>query len=216
MKKLLLAIVFISTFFTFTACKKTNPYENKISQLRTDVYVCETENYTITAYPEIRENPFLSDGKVGKLEKVMIFKLNFLNDETKTDLYKIEFDIDGKTYSSQFEYKPSSTFLYCQVLVENLPQKSFNVTLKDDNHSFSNQLNSVKKSNTLDYVKILKSFKDNEKTSALMNEDNEIKIRLINNGDYDYYYVGFSSEEKTVSYLLDGFTGEIIAQKDDA
>ena len=99
--------------------------------------------------------------------------------------------------------------IYAEKTAEQIEQLIYEISI------FSNQLNSVKKSNALDYIKILKSFEDNEKTRAVINEDNEIKIRLINNGDYDYWYVGFSAEEKNVSYLLDGFTGEIIAQKEN-
>ena len=41
----------------------------------------------------------------------------------------------------------------------------------------------------------------------------EIKIRLIYSDGYDCYFIGVETKEKSVGFLLDGSTGEIIAIK---
>ena len=217
MKKLITILLTLTLLVFPLSCKKPKPYLSKISQLRENVYLGSKEDFRLTLYPESRENPLENDGVVGKTEKVLIFKLDFSSSDFEYENCKITFNLGGKSYNGVFEYKPLSTFLYASVTVESLPQNELTVNLSLDEKSVGLTLLPQKNSNSISADEAISKICDSESNcEAFLNSDKgEIRIRLIDNDGYDYWYVGLLDGEKTVSYLIDGETGEIIAKKDD-
>ena len=98
-----------------------------------------------------------------------------------------------------------------------LPDKKLNVKITTDEKSESITLISVKKKDTLTYKEALNSLIKSKTPSITEIFDGktpyEIKIRLIYSDGYDCYFIGVETKEKSVGFLLDGSTGEIIAIK---
>lgn len=215
MKKFL--ALFICLFITpFCACKKQpEKYDSKITQLRENIFFAENEQFTLICYPEKRESPIENDGFVGKVENFVIFKLNFKNSVFKQP-YDISFKIADESYIGKFDYKPIADKLECCVKVNSLDFEQLFTTLSAENSSVGITLLPKKNSSTVDCKDALELLKQNDEDSKkILSLDNcEIRIRLINNDGYDYWYIGLISTEDKVSYLLDGENGELLAKKD--
>lgn len=216
MKKLISVLLCIM-LFTFSACKKKqSPHEKNISQLRQEIFVAHTDNYTVFLYPEKRENPLDNDGQVGKIENFVIIKLIFKNQQPETDVFNVQFTINNIPYSGKFEYKPISNLLQCIVKVEDINFNSLYATLKCGNETNALNFAPQKNSSTVNHLDALNYLKENDSTAKelLSLNDYEIRIRLIDNDGYDYWFIGIISNEKNVSFLLDGESAEILAKKD--
>ena len=217
MKKILIVITLICSILVSTSCSKKCEYDQKISQLRLDVLIGETEDIKVICYPEQRESLYEADGKCSALESTLIFKLYFKNPDKGSEACAVKFSLNGKDYSGNFEYSPLSTNLHCSLKADSLPSNSLAVTLESEKICQTVHLKSVRNQNTLSYSEAIEHLKNNDPTGTdmLVGENTEIRIRLIDNGGKDYWYIGLVSPEKDVSYLLDGESGEIVAKKDD-
>ena len=90
--------------------------------------------------------------------------------------------------------------------------------LSVDGELYSVCLSSVKNADTITYIRAVNGIieTDAERLSAFKkNEPYETRIRLIENNGYNFWYVGFINSAKTLSYLIDGATGEILAVKEN-
>ncbi len=216
MKKIALCVVLLLTF-QLSGCKKNAEYEDKISQLRYDVLYGETDDFDVTAYVEKREDPVCQDGLAGETANFLTFKIEFDRDTVLKSSPVIEFETDGIKYRKETEYKPLSDFVYCFFSPKKLPDKKLNVKITTDEKSETVTLLSVKTKSTLTYNEVLNSLIKSKTPSATEIFDGktqyEIKIRLIYSDGYECYFIGLETKEKSVSFLLDGSTGEIIAIK---
>ena len=214
MKKFLILLLLIVTTLFSVGCKERSKYDDQISQLRNDVLKYDCEEFTLTLYAEIIETPLVSDGVKGKTENTLTFKLKNNNPSCNFENCSLNFSINGKSYAKNFEFKQIPTLLNCSVTVESLPSSTLDVTLTINGKSQAITLKSVKNKSTKSYGEVLKRLKKEESFASKL-ENAELRIRLINNDGYDYWYVGLITKEKTISYLLDGETLEIIARKED-
>ncbi|MBR2336783.1 MAG: hypothetical protein IKA61_02435 [Clostridia bacterium] len=212
-KKLFIIITVLCS--ALTCCGKNSKLDSKISQLRNDIYAYDCKDFTLTALADTVEAPLSSDGAVGKLEKVITFKLKTKNPAQNTENCSIAFSLNKKNYSKDFEFKQIPTLLSCQVKVNELPKKSLEISLTVNGKASQITLKSVKCPSTKSYGDVLKMLSSEEDFAKRIEENAELRIRLINNGGYDYWYVGIIDKEKTVSYLVDGESLEIIAKKSD-
>lgn len=216
MKKIALCVVLLFAF-QFAGCKKNSEYEDKISQLRYDVLYGETDDFDVTAYVEKREDPVCQDGLAGETTNFLTFKIEFDRDTVLKSSPVIEFETDGIKYRKETEYKPLSDFVYCFFSPKKLPDKKLNVKITTDEKSETVTLLSVKTKSTLTYNEALNSLIKSKTPSATEIFDGktpyEIKIRLIYSDGYECYFIGLETKEKSVGFLLDGSTGEIIAIK---
>ncbi len=211
-KKLLLLITTVCLAFN-VSCKKNSKYDGKISQLRNDVFTYDCTDFCLTVYSEFVETPLLNDGVKGKVENVLTFKLKNKNASNNFENCHLSFNLNKKDYSKNFEFKQIPSLLICTVVVEELPSSKFDVMLTINGKSQAIALNSVKNKSTKSYVEVLKSLEKEEEFSNKINENVELRIRLINNDGYDYWFVGIIDEKTTTSYLIDGETLEIVAKK---
>ena len=215
MKKVIFSFILIFCLSVFPACKKECEYRQKFSQLRQTALYAEKDSYSLVCYPEIRENPYLDDGKQATLENCLIFKLTFKGKHTDFENCKISFSVDKKEYCGEFEFKPLSSFLYCYLKVDSLPSACLFVNISYDGKSDGFELKPLKKATTISYCDAIEKLKTQDDSAVgLLNSNNEMRVRYISSGDYDYWYLGFIGKDCKVSFLIDGETGELVAKKD--
>ena len=213
MIKKLITLLIVISMSILPSCKKQKEYLPLISQLRHDVFIYKCDDFKLTAYVESVENPIKEDGKVGKLENVITFKMQALAQNFES--LSISFKINGESYSKQFEFKQIASLSTCKIAVTDFPSKSFKANLKIDDQLKTVELVSAKNSSTKDYLNAVDHLADSEENFAtvIKNKNCELRIRLIDNDGYDYWFIGVVSTDKKLSYLLDGETLEIIAKK---
>ena len=217
MKKIVATLIIITSLLFVSSCKNEIDLSMYLSQNRTSVYTATNENYSVTLYGEEREDPFLSDGFVGTIKKFVTVRI----EECKKSLddASVTLSYDGVTLKGNFEYSPLSGKYITEFEVESLPSKNeislviknggeeLNLTLSGYNLSGANYksaLQTVSKTAS-DYLGKLKS-----NGSYLM----EVRLRTIYQQDRIYYYVSIIDKQgKTLAYLVDGESFEILASK---
>ena len=217
MKKILVTLCIIVSLLFVSSCKNEIDLSMYLSQNRTSVYTAVSENYTVTLYGEEREDPFLSDGFVGTIKKFITVRIEdckkLLDDASITISY------DGVTLKGNFEYSPLSGKYITEFEVENLPSKSeISAVIKNDGEEYTFTLSGYNlsgenyKSALQAVSKSASGYLDKLKSngSYLM----EVRLRTIYQEDRIYYYVSIIDKQgKTLAYLVDGESFEILASK---
>ena len=216
MKKKLFAIFTVLCLLFLAACQPKNAYDDKISQLRYDILAGESENYTVKAYLENRETPYKADGIVQELKNYIIFKINFKNEPSAiTGELEIAFTHDDKDYSSSLIYKPEFDSYVATFEVKSQPIAPLTATIT----LLEAQENVTLASICKDVIKPEKALQTaitakQELLSELEknNANYEIMVRLINQEQSVYYYVGIVENEYTTALLISD-TGKLLAEK---
>lgn len=213
MKLKFLLVLFVLLLVPFYSCH-TSQEQNNISQIRNNVFYGEENGICIKAYSEEKEYPFINDGIANNRENFVIVKvLNFYEDTNLT------LQFSGKSYSAKAQYNPTSNSMDCTFLVKSLPNKELVVLAENNGNKTQITCKSLLKSDTISPLTALEkaNSQQQEFVSSLYENGTfkaEIYIRLICEGDYNFYYVGYGQgNNKITAFLLDGITGEILAGK---
>ncbi len=216
MKKLIILIIAFCLTLFVSSCKNEVDLEMYLSEKRTSVYSIKSEEYSLTVYGEEREDPFLSDGYVGTIKKFITVRLE--DYQKSLDDASVTLSFDGITLSGKFEYSPLNGKFTTELETETLPtsneitaviknggeEKTF--TLQGcllEGVDYKTALSSVSKSASSEIDKMLSNG------SSL-----EVRLRIILEEDRTYYYVSLINKSgKTLAYLVDGQSGEILASK---
>ena len=216
MKKLICLILLLTSFSFVCSCKKDDfIYKSKISQLRQNILFGECSEFSIFCFTELVEIPIEDDGIVGKTENRLYFKLKYKENNHEEELVNISFNIGKSSFNGQFEYKPISDNLICSISVDNISLNKLYLIITNENKRQALTLNSIKNQTTIPYATAITSLvnNDSEIKKIFDNDSAEIRIRLINNDSYDYWYVGVCDGKKEYSFLVDGQNGELLARK---
>ena len=221
MKKFLVFILvfcLLGSLCFFIGCKKNNllPF---VSELRENIYECETDDgIKITASYGFREEPYLSDGKVGEKVWALIFKLSGnVNENTS---YAIKLNFDNLDVKKNFEKSKFSGVLMLKIETSNFDYNEFNALLFVGAESKSVTLKSIVPKDTLSYDKALSKLEENQPLLISSKKDengiftSEIYMRIIVKKGVSYWYVGICENANVKALLLDGKTGNVLAIKD--
>ena len=214
MRKALIVILSAALIFAVCGCKKDSFTDEKISQLRTDIYAFESDSFNLFCYCEKRENPFKEDGNVGERQTFAIFKIVPTGEDLSEKEILVKYAAEKFTVCGKFEYKPLSDARYAYLAVPVLPDENFTAELTIDGKSVTAEMKSLKRSDLKDYKIAIDAVKAADEKNLKKffgdREYGEIRIRLLESGGDNYWYVGFISENEKREYLLDGVTAEII------
>lgn len=206
MKKISLIVFSLLLVIFSTGCEKKIDYSNRISQLRTTILIGETENLSIICFAELREQPYIADGNVDEKVNTLIFKFTAKKSNQENVICKFQCEND---YS--FELQKSDLVYGCveSIIVDSLPTNGLVISVNDKPVSLS----AVDLSGAISFEDAIKSTK--EKNSHLFDNVNcsELQIRLIYENDTIFWFVGIIDAENTNAFLINGKTGEIIAEK---
>ena len=70
-KKLIFFVVVIATLVISSSCKNSIDLSVYISELRLGIYECTSEEFNVSVLVEEREYPFIAEGFVGTIKKVL-------------------------------------------------------------------------------------------------------------------------------------------------
>lgn len=217
-KKVLAIIVILVVVMASISCKDSVDLSIYVSELRSAIYEGKDNNVTLTVYAEEREDPFIIDGFVGELKKVLIVKLQ--SEGRSIDSASVLLSFDGVSCEGDFEYSPLNGKYCTEIFVEKLPSSPvINAVFKCGEESVNLELKTQVNNGNLSYSEVLDSVRkyDSNTVKELFDNTNvstEIHIRLISDKNKNYYYVGFSEKSgKIYAYLVDGVSGEVLAKK---
>ena len=200
-----------------SSCKNQLNLSLYISQNRQIAYTAACENYQVTLYGEERETPFISDGYVGSMKKVLTVRIE--DYKTALDDASITLTYGDYTAVGKFEFSPLNGKFTTEIEVEKLPTDSEiyavinsggeeeKITLKtfliDGEIGYNEALSSVSKTAAKEINNML------EEGGSI-----EVRLRKIIEKERLYYYVSIIDKTgKTLAYLVDGSNASILATK---
>lgn len=217
MKKFIAFVVLLGILVPFSACKKENPYLKNVSELKQNVYFGSSENYSVTAYFGYREDPFINDGKCGNKVYGYTFKLNIVAEEIQRT---VEFVENEKILSATFKCDEATGEYKAFIETETYFENAFSVSVICGANKSSVTLNSILPENCLSYTAVLDKLTESQQSllnSYTTNEqfNAEIYMRIFVKNDKPYWYIGIASGNgKIKAFLMDGFSGELLAIRD--
>jgi hypothetical protein len=217
MKRILVVFLSLLCILSLSGCKKDPSLVDNLSELRSNVYFGEHENYSIKAVYGFKEKTKAYDGKIGEPIYKLSFKLNGYQDQVD---YTLSFNFNGKSYEEKFNFDPVRNCLMLDIEIDNFNLNEFTVNLKKESQIIPITLKSIVPENTLDYKTALLKLMENQ--PDLINSyksekgyDLEIQMRITVKKDKPYWFVGLTStsgDHKVL--LLDGYTGNALAVRD--
>ena len=209
------AILLLS--LVFPACAQETDYFSCVSELRSDVFCGETDNFSATVYSGFKEKPYLHDGEKG--ETALTLTVRLFEKQKVDEEIKIKIEFGGETYEKALDFDPVSHSLSCDAEVNSLPEKTLNLTVCYGETAIIIELKSKRNDDTITYTAALEKATQKaadflKQNSANGSFNGEISIRLLCENDRNYYYVGFIIKSGLKqAYLIDGKSGEVLAEK---
>lgn len=205
--------IFLTFFWVFSGCASKNPLLDSVSQLNSNLYLGESQNYLVSAYYGFSENPATLDGKVGSIEYQ--FRIILQNVEISNQTYSVSFDYDGATYKKDLEQNLVSNKLEAKFNIENFNLNNLEITVFLAESSEKVQLNSIVNSTCKSYLNVLdKLYASPEIISPYLVDGKmtaEIHLRILEKNGKNYYYVGLIKKSNVKAFLMDAETLEVLA-----
>ena len=195
---------------------KALDYFDYVSELRSNILIAETENYTLKAYAVEKEYPYTPDGIRRDVTKRA--EIYFVAPSGEKNC-SVSFCVDGNTYGGEAAYDnvKAEYFFSVSADLSNLQSLEFKVEYGEEKLSLT--ASTVKRESTLTPRQVLEKLRENEPNvfTELTTSDGfvgEIYIRLISENE-PYYYIGLIEKSgKIQAYLLNSDTGKILAKRE--
>lgn len=199
----------------FSACRAAPDYSLYVSEYRGDIFLAETEDFSLVAFFSLREYPYVADGVCAEKQELAEIYLT-VPDNTAT--YEISFSTGGKDYGGEMSYdNVYARFSYSQSVA--MPQeRTISFTVTHNGESVTLEAKSGKSGNELTMPELIDKL--TERKTAYFEACTkggvfygEIYIRLVYE-EKCYYFIRVTEENGNSAYfLLDGVSGELLAEK---
>jgi hypothetical protein len=210
---LLLVALLIIAFFS--GCKKEMDYLPYVSELRSNILLAKTNDFSLRIYAVNKENPYSPDGIPHECNTRVEVYLVAPEGNADCHLY---FTLDGQEYGGEMSYdNVKAEYFYACTLdvskVETLPCR-----IEYGKQSLELNARSICQANTLSAQEILNKLKkvEGELFESLTDKygfAGEIYIRLIYE-ENPYYYIGIIDKNgKINAFLLNAQTGKLLAKR---
>ncbi len=199
----------------FCACKPAVDYMDYVSELRSNIFLAKTEDFSLRIYAVRKEYPYASDGipqeSSTRLEAYLVAP-------NGVEVCVFNVTVDGKEYGGEMSFDNVKTEYYfsCTLDVSNATELPCKIRYR--NEELSLNAVSVKTNDLLSAKAILTHLQTTEAELFEILTDKygftgEIYIRLIYEGS-PYYYIGIIDRNSKINaFLLDAKTGKILAKR---
>ncbi len=209
-------LLFLAPFLLFfSACQKKIEYFDYVSELRNNLFLARTEEFSLKIYSVVKESPYSPDGvaqpSAPRFEAYLVAPSG---DKTVS----LSFLAGGKEYGGEASYDnvKGEYFYACPLDASALSQVECKILYGEREVTLTAK--SVLTDKTLSPTSILQKLRAERPQvfSALTDEygfAGEIYLRLLYE-DSLFYYVGVIDREgNTQAFLLNAETGKILAQR---
>ena len=211
------AILFsLALLFLFPSCKKTQDYFSYLSEYRSNLFLVETEQFSLRIYALEKEHPFVADGGVGELTKRTEL---YITTKDGSNRCAVTFDLDGKTHGGECSYDSVKREYFYSCAVDTSSLSSIPLCVEIEGSRYEVTAYSVKNTDVLSGREILNRLQEQEGDLFVHLTDKngflaEIHLRLLYE-ETPYYYIGIVEKSgKTTAFLLDAATGKILAKRE--
>ncbi len=216
MKKSLLILPLFCLLVSATACKSYD-YRAHLSDVREEIFLAETEEFSLSLSCISREKPFLTDGIAAERSNYVEIVLTPVTYTGQT--YEVEV-LGDTVWGGEMSFRNvSGDYVYSKG-VETFPEKSVSLRILSESGESVVTATGVKTEATLGVNEILNKAIEAEREKIDSLTENgvfrvEFHVRLLRR-DKNYYYVGIVDQNgKILSLLLDSETGEVLARREN-
>ena len=201
--------------FFLTACKKQVDYFQYVSELRSNIFLAQTESFSLRIYSVTKETPYVADGVPKELSTRTEVYLTAPSGDKTCEIF---FQANGKEYGGEMSYDNVKAEYYysCSLNTSSLSQITCKIIYEESEMQVN--ASSVLNANTLsakDVLNVLQT-KESELFTAMTDKygfAGEIYLRLIYE-DAPYYYVGLIERNGRINaFLINAQTGKILAKR---
>lgn len=224
--KIFCFIFLIISVFAFYGC--TNLSENiqdKLSEVRFNLFSCQNEYINIKFTSGFREDPYILNGKSENKKEFGIITVKFfIETSNKNSLPSFVITINGMDFDGEFELNPfDQTYVQdIETFVLDESEIQIKVTWQDfvyesEMENFSNKFNYTHKDAlnifTKEYRKKIVDYLKN-------NIEFEVYVKILNdpsiNIDINYFYVCLiTNTGESLSVIIDPNSGKILAKNEN-
>ncbi len=214
-RKLSTLILLITSSVFLFACKPKVNYFDYVSELRNNIFLAQTEEFTLRIYSVKKETPYESDGIPKDITtRTEVYFLPSSGDKT----CNLSFIVNGKTYGGEMSFDNVKAEYYFSCNLDSSALTQINCSIDYGNENVQLNAMSVISENTLSANTVLSKLVKNETElfSSLTDKygfAGEIYMRLIYE-DSSYYYVGIIDRgQNTYAFLINAENGNILAKR---
>ena len=214
LKPLLLLVIFVFLLSLFACTKEVN-YSEYVSELRSNIFLAETDEFSLRVYSVKKESPYSSDGIVQHCnERTEIYLVAPQGDKS----CQISFTINGTVYGGEmsFDNVKAEYYYFCPLNTSALSTLPIEISFGEKRMEFTAK--SVLNADTLPPFDVLSLLVNEEKDVFDSLTDKygfagEIHIRLIYE-DSPYYYLGIIDRSgRITAFLINATSGKILAKR---
>ena len=213
--KTLLGLLLVFLCGLLTSCNKKIDYFDYVSELRSDIFLAETDGFSLRIYAVTKENPYVMDGiPKERSARVEAYLVAPEGDET----CNFSFTHDGQSYGGEMSFDNVKTEYYFSCSLELSGASELPCRIEYGNTILELNALSVRTADTLTPENILTNLEteESELFSSLTDKygfAGEIYLRLIYE-DAPYYYVGIIDRNNNIhAFLINAKTGKLLAKR---
>ncbi|MDE7158345.1 MAG: hypothetical protein K2N74_02115 [Clostridiales bacterium] len=208
-------LLLLGLFPVLTACGGYD-YQKHVSEIRSDLFCAETEEFSITLACISREYPYALDGVAA--ERSDLIEITLVPADKKAQDYTVTV-LGEQKYGGEMSYRNvRGDYFYSQGVTE-FPKDSVSLNVEWEGETREILATSVKNENTLSPNEALKFAVKHEKETVEKLTQNgsfagEFHVRLLRR-EINYYYVGITDTNgNTIALLLNSETGDLLARRE--
>ena len=211
----LLCVLIFSFSLCFTACKKKIDYFSYVSELRENIFIAETDEYSLRAYSIVKETPYHADGIA--METSRRIEVYFIAPQGDKNC-KLTLTLDGEEYGGEMSFDNVKTQYFWTCTLDVSKCSSLNVSIQYGESTLHFTAKSVLSGKELAPALILQNIvKENPDIFYALCDKygfaGEIYLRLIYE-ENPYYYVGIIDRTgKIYAFLVNAVTGKTLAKR---
>lgn len=197
------------------SCQKETDYFEYVSELRENIFIAKTEEFSLRVYAVKKEEPYAADG----IKQAINPRLEaYLVAPNGTESCYFYFLFNGTEYGGDMSFDNLKTEYFYACTLDVAQAQSLPCRIEYGNKTIELTANSVRTSDTLQARALLQRLQSAEPDLFASMTDSygftgEIYLRLIYE-DAPYYYVGIVDRNKTVrAFLLNAINGKILARR---
>ena len=217
MKKLPIALLVpLFALASLTGCGGED-YAEHISDVRSDCFLAETEDLSLTVSCISREVPYAADGVACTRSDLIEIVLKPAADrESENASYSVTLH-GTPAVSGELSYRSVKGDYFLSQGVSAFPEGSVTVRLSEDGKTTEIAATSVRTEKTLSPEDALRFAVDAERElidrmTAGNTFEGEFTVRLMRRSR-NYYFVGITGKKENAALLIDAETGEVLARR---
>lgn len=214
-KAALFLLVPLLSLVLLAGCKGTD-YTKHLSDVRSDLFAAETEDFSLTISCITRETPYAADGVACNTLKLIEIAVKPSESTDGSKSYRIA--LSGEpAISGELSYRTVKGDYFLSQGVSAFPEGSVTVRLSEDGKTTELTATSVRTEKTLSPEEALNFAVDAEREllgrmTAGNTFEGEFTVRLMRRSR-NYYFVGITGKKENAALLLDAETGEVLARR---